>query len=85
MNPKDVLGDIHISDAPTSELPIKDSLDLARHVWKKGRHGSMGGPTVYTQGHGAPGYENQGRSISYTPAGYRRDPIADDLGLDIQE
>lgn len=85
MNPKEIIGDIHISDCPTSELPVKDSLDLARSVFRKGRHESLGGYTVYTQGHNTPGYENQSRVDGYYPGCSTEDKMASDLGVDNQE
>lgn len=80
-----IIGDIELANPPTSEPPIKDSLDLARHVWRKGRHEAMGGPTVYTQGHGAPGYVNNNRKMGFPPAALDRDPMIVNLQTDVQE
>lgn len=85
MNPKEIIGDIELANPPTSEPPIRDSLDRARHVWTKGRFESMGGYAVYTQGHGIDGYENQNRVPGYTPENSTRDSIAKELGMDNQE
>ncbi len=82
---RDILGDIEIANPPTSELPVRDSLDRARFVFRKGRHESMGGTTVYTQGHGVEGYENQVRLPGYCPSNVAADPISKDLYVDHQE
>lgn len=62
-----------------------DPLTRGRHVWRKGRFEDMGGPILYTQGHGVEDYENNQRQCQYSPFGYSRDPVANELELDYQE
>jgi hypothetical protein len=97
---RDILGHIEIANPPTSELPIKDDLDQARRVWKKGRMEWMGGPVYFEQGNkysykkfdpmtGQMEEEeliNNDRDCKYAyPMGLKTDPMAHDLGVDTTE
>lgn len=82
---KDILGDIDIANPPTSELPVKDSLDYARRVWRKGSLEFMGGYTCYEQGHGVEGFKNQNRVRDYSPLNAGRDEMANELETDTPE
>lgn len=64
---------------------MSDPLVRGRHVWKKGRLEFMGGPIVFDQGHGIPGYEANERKVMYPPLGIFQDPVARDLGVDVTE
>lgn len=66
--------------------PQMDALDRNRHVWTKGRFESMGGPVMFTQGHGIPGYENNERKAGNPPlAAFGADVFVKDLGVDTTE
>jgi len=85
-NTKDILGDIPVANPPSSEPPVKDSMDYARHVWRKGTLEFMGGPTVYSQGHGVPGYLNQDRvEEGLSPLNRGQDQMANQLNVDTPE
>lgn len=80
-----IIGNIPLASQPPSELPVQDSLDYARHVWRKGNLEFMGGYTCYEQGHGVPGFENQNRVRDYAPLNAGRDQMANELGSDTPE
>lgn len=82
---EDILGDIEIANPPTSEPEVKDSLDYARHCWRKGNLEFMGGYTAYEQGHGVEGYKNQNRVRDYAPLNAGRDEMANELEQDTPE
>lgn len=80
------IGPFASSDKSTgSQSEPMDELTRGRHVWTKGRMEFMGGPTVFTQGHGVPGYENNERHMGYPPQGVYQDPMAREMGVDITE
>jgi hypothetical protein len=81
MNIKDIIGDIPLANPPTSEPPIKDSLDRARRIFRKGRYEWMNGTTVYIQD----GSDSNNRTCMYPPAMSSSDPFVHGLGLDSQE
>ena len=79
---RDILGSIKIADVPSSELPIKDEMDRARRVFKKGRMEWMGGPVYYEQD----GSDNNNRNCNYAyPMGFKVDPMSHDLQVDTTE
>jgi hypothetical protein len=65
--------------------PEMDALDRARHCFRKGRLEFMGGPIVYEQGNGIPGYENNERHMRYAPQSVLQDPEAEKLQVDVTE
>lgn len=77
--------DIKINEDPGFEIPGDNPQEINRHIFKKGRHEAMGGPTFYTQGHGYGPYKNQNRIHGFPPSGRFRDAVADELGVDDQE
>jgi hypothetical protein len=78
-----------VSTSPDGELilkePLMDKMDRNRHIFTKGRWEFMGGPVMYTQGHGIPGYDNNERKPGYSPMNANADPISFDLNVDTTE
>ena len=77
--------DIKINDDPGFETPGSDPMDQARHCFKKGRLEFMGGPIVYEQGQNYKGLMNNNRRRLSSPDLSTSDPIARELGVDVQE
>lgn len=73
----------------------EDPLERARHIFRKGRFETMGGPITYEQGHGAEVQEwtengLETRMLEDQDHVYRNpvhgcDPFVRDLGIDTQE
>jgi len=92
--------EIEMNEDPGFEIPGDDPMDIARHRFRKGRFEFMaGGPIIYEQGHGYKMREfnidtmqpeektcvNQTRYRGYAPGDAMHDPIAKELGVDVQE
>jgi len=78
--------EIKLNEDPGFETPGSDTLDINRHLFKKGRLEFMGGPVYYEQGQNVKGLMNNERRCTYAyPMGYKADPMAQDMHVDTTE